>query len=318
MDAFYTLISRDPCVVTFNALDLEAVAPLFPKELARKRINFVLGTWWNLGNVNAIRSTAQKYLDFTQKFPLCRITYLANTRKELMLLRLAGIPAIFCNHNCFVDEKMFKPDGTEKKYDAIYNATIRRYKRHSLASQISRLALVHYGEEDDAYFASVRDVLAEAEWLNLRGDSYFWINECELPSHLNASKVGLCLSKTEGAMYASMEYLLCGLPVVTTRNTGGRDVFFDPKYVCWVDDDAASVSEGVAELIRRKLDPEIIRRDTIEKMQPHRERFIRLIQSIYDHERAGRDFRSEWDNVFVNKMRHEGEMSAVLNDLAAG
>jgi len=119
-------------------------------------------------------------------------------------------------------------------------------------------------------------------------------------------------------MYASMEYLLCGLPVVTTRNTGGRDVFFDPKYVCWVDDDAASVSEGVAELIRRKLDPEIIRRDTIEKMQPHRERFIRLIQSIYDHERAGRDFRSEWDNVFVNKMRHEGEMSAVLNDLAAG
>ena len=41
--------------------------------------------------------------------------------------------------------------------------------------------------------------------------------------HLNRARVGLCLSAREGAMFASMEYLLSGLPIVTTPSMGGRD-----------------------------------------------------------------------------------------------
>ena len=31
----------------------------------------------------------------------------------------------------------------------------------------------------------------------------------------------------EGANYSSSEYLLCGLPVVSTESSGGRDYWFD-------------------------------------------------------------------------------------------
>ena len=34
------------------------------------------------------------------------------------------------------------------------------------------------------------------------------------------------MSSQEGAMYSSVEYLLCGLPIVSTKSTGGHDVFF--------------------------------------------------------------------------------------------
>lgn len=43
------------------------------------------------------------------------------------------------------------------------------------------------------------------------------------------SRCGLILSAEEGACFAAMEYLLCGLPVVTTPNIGGRDEFFDKR-----------------------------------------------------------------------------------------
>ncbi|WP_164127899.1 glycosyltransferase, partial [Stenotrophomonas maltophilia] len=46
----------------------------------------------------------------------------------------------------------------------------------------------------------------------------------------NQAAVGLCLSAVEGAMCASMEYLMAGLPVVSTPSVGGRDVYFDPDY----------------------------------------------------------------------------------------
>lgn len=42
---------------------------------------------------------------------------------------------------------------------------------------------------------------------------------------LNRGEVGLALSELEGACWASTEYLLCGLPVVSTPCSGGREVW---------------------------------------------------------------------------------------------
>ena len=38
--------------------------------------------------------------------------------------------------------------------------------------------------------------------------------------------VGGVFSEEEGACWASSEYLLCGLPVVSTHSRGGRDVWY--------------------------------------------------------------------------------------------
>ncbi|WP_092048398.1 glycosyltransferase [Planctomicrobium piriforme] len=43
----------------------------------------------------------------------------------------------------------------------------------------------------------------------------------------NQSRIGVILSEQEGGCGASTEYLLAGLPVVSTSSTGGRDLFYD-------------------------------------------------------------------------------------------
>ena len=78
------------------------------------------------------------------------------------------------------------------------------------------------------------------------------------------------LSKAEGACYASAEYLLCGLPLVTTKSIGGRDVFYDDAYTLVVDDTPEAVREGVRQMIERDISPEFIRRETLKKLSPHR------------------------------------------------
>mgnify|MGYP006234474903 CR=1 FL=1 len=53
------------------------------------------------------------------------------------------------------------------------------------------------------------------------------------------------MSSAEGAMYSSVEYLLCGLPIVSTKSTGGRDVFFTNENCIIAEDTPESVAECV-------------------------------------------------------------------------
>ncbi len=61
------------------------------------------------------------------------------------------------------------------------------------------------------------------------------------------------LSAEEGSSYASMEYLLAGLGVVSTHSTGGRDVYFDPDYCITCDPTPEAVRDAVAELRARNI-----------------------------------------------------------------
>jgi hypothetical protein len=79
-------------------------------------------------------------------------------------------------------------------------------------------------------------------------------------------------------MYASIQYLLAGLPVVTTASIGGRDEFFDPAYVRWVPDDQEAVAHAVDELVELELDPQMIREATLAKVGKHRARLQAWIQ----------------------------------------
>jgi len=135
------------------------------------------------------------------------------------------------------------------------------------------LALI-YGDFifDKDYFNKTKKLLTQAKWLNYINGNYKDFDSDEIANLLNRSRIGLCLSDVEGAMYASVEYMLCGLPVVSTKSIGGRDVFFDDKYVKIVDDNPEAVAKGVIEMIDRDIDPYYIRDKTIKKMKEERER----------------------------------------------
>jgi glycosyltransferase involved in cell wall biosynthesis len=103
-------------------------------------------------------------------------------------------------------------------------------------------------------------------------------------------------------MYASVEYLLCGLPVVSTVSLGGRDSWFDPRFTRVVADDPQQIAAAVRDLINQNLCPQMIRSETLIRMAEHRQRLVDLGQQIYAAEEAGRDFARDFYAVLTNKL----------------
>jgi glycosyltransferase involved in cell wall biosynthesis len=120
------------------------------------------------------------------------------------------------------------------------------------------------------------------------------LKAAEVNEACNSAAVGLCLSASEGAMLASMEYLLAGLPIVTTPSLGGRDLFFDPEYCLTVPPDPRSVREGVEALRRRRIPREYVRQRTLAKIEPQRRTFLELLDGILERQGSAPCFCGPW------------------------
>ncbi len=313
----YHIISVDPLILVdvWQHRYFRELSSLLPQD---QNIYFICLNWWHLESETNVRLTAEKYHSDQRRFPRHKIISLCNSLRQKQLFDQFGLPNIFCNQNALLDENRYRIlPAIEKKYDAIYLGVAAPFKRHWLARDVESLALItHFAAFSKTdYVQNIRAVLKHAHWLAAPEPLKNYIPGACMAEYLNQARVGLCLSAAEGAMYASAEYLLCGLPVVSTRSRGGRDVFFDPDYVKIVDDDPAAVRRAVRELMDRRTPPEEIRRRTLTKMQPHRDRFVRLIQDIYDQEGAERKFQTEWNRVFVNKMIMSRRQRCLCRDI---
>jgi glycosyltransferase involved in cell wall biosynthesis len=190
-------------------------------------------------------------------------------------------------------------------------ARFNRFKRHELARQVRSLGLVTYRvweQVEPLHEIKVHWQLRHARLFNQRtrtGLNYQLIPPSRVVEIINQARVGLILSEEEGANNATMEYLLCGLPVVSTESIGARDEFFDPEHVRVVPPNSGAVAEAVRDLASRRLNPHEIRESVLAKMQPHRERFIRYVQSLYNELQVNRSFAEEWPKVFKDKFRQD-------------
>jgi hypothetical protein len=241
--------------------------------------------------------------------PNHRIHYLLDEPNVALDLQAKGLPAHFINQNALLDERIYNVIPAEQKqYDAVYNAWMNPFKRHLLASSIPSVAMIggisgFIGQgEPAAYARSVKQGIPGAYFVNL--DSGKFLSDAEVAQWVNRARVGLCLSAFEGGMYAATEYLLCGLPVVSTVNRGGRDIWFDPSCARTVSDTPEAVAQAVSDLIALNLNPLEIRQRTLQKVWEHRRRLIDLVQSIFDSERAGRDYGREFYARFTTKLGH--------------
>ena len=102
----------------------------------------------------------------------------------------------------------------------------------------------------------------------------------EVIDKLSQSKVGLILSEYEGACYSSSEYLLCGLPVVSTYSGGGRSYWFNDYNSIVCPPDADAIAESVKKLASYNRDPVRIRESHIQQAKRLRRNFISLHSSI--------------------------------------
>jgi hypothetical protein len=255
-------------------------------------------------------------------YPRISFSVLANTRKEYRLLRLLGIRAALCHQNCFIDEQIvdIRP-AIEKKYDAVYNAVLTGFKRHILAKDVRHLALITYRFENTGYKAYLDARLDHPVWVNYQwGKQPVFLDNQQVVDTYNAAYVGLALSAFEGAMYASTEYLLCGIPVVTTASKGGRDVYFSSENSLTADARPEAVAAAVRDLKAGQKDPYVIRERTLELMKHHRAAFVAHVNEIIRSKGMNYDVSETWNNWFVHKMRRElyaDEIAATLNGSGA-
>jgi hypothetical protein len=220
--------------------------------------------------------------DVSQRFDHLVVVVNCPTIGEVAALRRQGVPALHCSPSALVRDDFFKPSpGRQPKFDAIYDAKWADVKRHDLAGRVQSLALIapppwrpETGCTID-YFRRAHAAVRRATWISQPWGSTKrrWISHEQINAAYNQARVGLCLSRYEGAMLVGIQYLLAGLPVVTTRHIGGRDEFFDPSYVRWVEDDPDAVAGAVDELGSLNLDPQMIREATLAKVRQHRARF---------------------------------------------
>lgn len=305
----YLLLSGDPpilyvadWVIRGRAFGIDR---MFRGLKRRRAYFFVRLSWSHETRPYAVDQLRDWTVLHRRRFPGHRIIWLCNTRAEESLFREKQLEAIFCSHNAFCDERIYRPlPDVEREFDAVYDARISAFKRHSLAADLASLALIskRVGEANiGAYEDETRRALAHAHWFNdpLRPDFAVLTPE-EVNEALNRCRVGLCLSAQEGAMMASIQYLLAGLPVVSTPSIGGRDVFFDDEFTRIVDANPQAVARGVAELIERRMPPQRVRAVALDRVMEHRRRLVAFIQSIYDAEGVRRDFAGEWSGLFRN------------------
>ena len=308
--ARYAIVSLDPPIfyvqLELNATDdfIATYQVLFSFLRGRKAYCLCCYSWHLtpqvLNRVTELESRCKL------QFPDIQLIHLCNEAGQAELFHARGAQAVFCSQNCFVDEAVFQPiPSIAKRLDAVYDARFATWKRHPLAVELTSIGLLYYDvpQDDPDYAQAIRRDFSHAHFFNHpHSGPYRLLSSRAITRSLNACRVGLCLSAEEGAMYASVQYLLCGLPIVTTPSRGGRDVFFEDRFVLTVPPEAPAVREGVAELIGRNLDPDDIRSATLTKVRAHRQTFVELVQEIYHRHGVARTFANEWSRVFRDKM----------------
>jgi hypothetical protein len=242
----------------------------------------------------------------TREAPNATLWSLVPSQADASAVEALGVGAIWATPTAFVDERIYYPELEQPKlYAAVHNARTEPLKRHELAYGVNNLALISYpaladSEPVGAVAARYRS-LSYVNWSEASGSRF--LDPPGVRRLVNQSRCGLVLSAVEGANNASVEYFLCGIPLVTTPSEGGRDVMYDERHVIVVQPTALAVEAAVATYQLSAPDPLEIRAAALARARPHRQRLIAWLS-----ERAGRDLTpladgNLWLPQFYDKLR---------------
>jgi hypothetical protein len=281
------------------------MASLLPANLRERPAWFLLSPTWSMESAHIVSRLRASAVGHRRQAPRHNLIFICNTPKEEDLLREAGEAAFFYNKTANTPEWIFKPLGGDRvAFDAIYNAQLMPFKRHELSLEIPRCVFLYYRDlgqpEAATHEAAIRSrhaAIAPGHRFINRLDEQgvpVRLSPSKVNRHLNTAAVGLCLSEKEGAMFASTEYLLSGLPVVSTPSIGGREVFYDSDYCLVVDPSPRAVAEAVAALKARRIPRQYVRERTMRRIEEARARFIGLINAILEEANAEDRLSSSW------------------------
>jgi hypothetical protein len=235
---------------------------------------FILTSWFESSNAIKILESNPSY----------EITILANSVEEKEYFeKMTSRYVMFCNQNAFLNERVFDIiEHVPKTYDLIVDSAFHEYKNVEKAKRIENT--LHIG-----YFKPVENVviipsygkLANFANANATG-KYKRLTKPQINAHYNESRVAGIFSLLEGACFASSQYLLAGLPVISTRSQGGRDIWYNEFNCIICENDEDSIYNAHQMALRRLESGEFnarqIRQLHLQQMDEHRNRLIDYIK----------------------------------------
>jgi len=297
------ILSIDPPIVltTFGWPDRMRWIEAFEPVLGSRQALVLCYTSWHWTNGITAKWTIARFRHYRRQHPQREVHLLVNAPDEIETMARFGEPAKLLNHNLFISEAVFRPVNPHRPtYDAIYVARMAPTKRIELAAAIDRVAYVlHIPDAANAWTKRTRarlETLAPSHTiLNVwDGDKPLPLKAGALNLALADTAVGLCLSEVEGAMRASMEYLLAGLAVVTTPSLGGRDFYFDAEYCLTVPPNPRSVRDAVIALRDRQIPRQYIRERTLARLEPQRRAFLGMLDGFLERHAHATRFSGTW------------------------
>jgi glycosyltransferase involved in cell wall biosynthesis len=121
----------------------------------------------------------------------------------------------------------------------------------------------------------------------------------------NKSYCGGIFSEKEGACYSSSEYLLSGLPVISTLSKGGRDTWYTKDNSIIVSDDEDSIVNAVNICIEKlksgEFNREKIRNTHIEFTHLMRNNIIEYTKYLFAKHNIEIDAAKYWEKMYFHK-----------------
>jgi glycosyltransferase involved in cell wall biosynthesis len=228
-----------------------------------------------------------------------------NSVDEMNVFKKYGFYGEVINHNCWLDwnKSMKIIDNCDKLYDAIYVGRRSAFKRHMLAKKVNNLAIIAGNNHGNN--------ISEIPHCKYNNEKPLTANEvCE---KINQSKCGLLLSETEGACFSSSEYLLCGIPVVSTVCNGGRDYWYNSYNSIVVEPDEDKILEAVKHFNNTDLNPEKIRNDHIELSIKQRQAFNEHLQKLFIQKEIELSADDYFGEKYIHKLRGGENINNVIS-----
>ena len=201
-----------------------------------------------------------------------KIIFLVNDKIGLDITNKLGYSSILCSKNCFIDERIFFIKDISKKYDALMISQLMNFKNIEFSKKIKNLYIATYADRNKPHLYDFRPEVKHAK----TNDKLLSCGEMNIL--INESSVGLSLSTSEGQNRATVEYSLCGLPIISPLSTGGRDLFYN-KYTKIVELDSSVIENEMKNILNEydSVDRNYIRKNTLDIITEHRQRFKDLI-----------------------------------------
>ena len=268
-------LNRSPRIIAAFEMDFLRNLDSFKKAIpASEKFTLLLQLGWSAELPEVAAELKKRLAEARDAFPECRFIILANSSKEVEIIKEFA-EVYLAQHNAFLDPARYPlAKAGKRRYDALYIARITPFKRHELAEKISNLHLIGaYSEKERAYFEETMRRFSHARWSKKVFSFLIGREICK-------AACGLALSAVEGAMFSCGEYSLCGIPVVNTRNLGGRDTLLPEFSVRVADDTPESVAEAVEYWGQNPVDPREIRKGFLDLALPQKQLVQDLLDSI--------------------------------------